>query len=36
MIGTLEVMQEIIFTSPSVIQISSINSIRLRFNTGKP
>ena len=34
MIGSLEVMHEIIFTIPSVIQISSINSIRL--NIGKP
>ena len=39
MIGSLEVMQELIFTIPSVIQISSIssiNSIWLRFNFGKP
>ena len=35
MIGSLEVTHEIIFTIPSVIQISSINSIRLRFNIGK-
>ena len=36
--GSLEVMHEIIFTIPSVIQfssISSINSIGLRFNLGK-
>ena len=38
MIGSLEVTHELIFTIPSVIQISSIssiNSIRLRFNLGK-
>ena len=35
MIGSFEVMHEIIFTIPSVIQISSINSIRLRFNLRK-
>ena len=32
MIGSLEVTHELIFTIPIVIQISSINSIRLRFN----
>ena len=35
MIGSFQVMYELIFTIPSVIQIgsiSSINSIRLRFN----
>ena len=35
MIGSLQVMYELIFTIPSVIQIgsiNSINSIRLRFN----
>ena len=36
MIGGLEVTHDLIFTIPSVIQISSINSIRLRFNLGKP
>ena len=39
MIGSLEVMHELMFTIPSVIQISSIgsiNSILLRFNLGKP
>ena len=36
MIGSLEVMHEIISTILSVIQISSINSIRVRFNLGKP
>ena len=39
MTGSLEVMHEVIFTIPSVIQISSIssiNSIRLRYNLGKP
>ena len=36
MIGSLEVTYELIFTIPSVIQISSINSIRLRFNLVKP
>ena len=35
MIGSLEVMHEIIFTIPSVFQIS-ISSIRLRFNLRKP
>ena len=35
-IGSLEVMYEFIFTIPSVIQISSISSIWLRFNLGKP
>ena len=37
MVGSLEVMHELIFTVPSVIQInsvSSINSIRVRFNLG--
>ena len=32
MIGSLEVMHELIFTILSVIQISSFNSIRLGFN----
>ena len=39
MIGSLEVMHELISTIPSVIQIcsiSSISSIRLGFNLGKP
>ena len=36
MIGSLEVTHELIFTIPSVIQICSINSIRLRFNLEKP
>ena len=39
MTGSLEVTHEVIFTIPSVIQISSIssiNSIRLRYNLGKP
>ena len=39
MIGSSEVTHELIFTIPSVIQIctiSSINSIRLRFNLEKP
>ena len=36
MIGSLEVTHELIFTIPSVIQIYSINSIRLKFNLGKP
>ena len=39
MIGSLEVMHELIFTIPSVIQIcsiSSIDSIQLSFNLGKP
>ena len=39
MIGSLEVTHELIFTIPSVIQISlisPINSIWLRFNLGKP
>ena len=36
MIGSLEAMHELIFTIPSVIQICSISSIRLRFNLGKP
>ena len=39
MIGSLEVTHELIFTIPSVIQIcsiSSINSIQLKFNLGKP
>ena len=39
MIGSLEVAHELIFTIPSIIQIcsiSSVNSIRLRFNLGKP
>ena len=35
-IGSLEVTHELIFTIPSVIQISSINSIWLGFNLGKP
>ena len=35
-ISSLEVMHNLIFTIPSVIQISLINSIRLRFNLGKP
>ena len=35
MIGSLEVMHEIIFIIPSVFQIS-ISSIRLRFNLRKP
>ena len=37
MIGSLEVMHELILTIPSVIQISSITSIgsiRFRFNLG--
>ena len=37
MAGSLEVTHEVIFTIPNVIQISlisSINSIRLRFNLG--
>ena len=39
MIGSFKVMHELICAIPSVIQISSIssiNSIRLRFNLGKP
>ena len=36
MIGSLEVTHELIFTIPSVIQMSSFNSIPLRFNLGKP
>ena len=36
MIGSLEVTHELIFTIPSVVQISSISSIRLRFNLWKP
>ena len=36
MIGTLDVTHRLIFTIPSVIQINSIRSIRLRFNLGKP
>ena len=36
MIGTLEVTHELIFTIPSVIQIRSINSIRLRIILEKP
>ena len=39
MIDSLEVTHELIFTIQSVIQISSISSIdsiRLRFNLGKP
>ena len=36
MIGSLEVMHELIFTIPSVIQVCSIDSIRLGFNFGKP
>ena len=39
MIGSLEITHELIFTIASVIQIctiSSINSIQLRFNLGKP
>ena len=36
MIGSLEVTHELIFTIPSVIQISSINSIRRIFDLGKP
>ena len=35
MIGSLEVTHELIFTIHSVIQFSSINSVRLRFNLGK-
>ena len=35
-IGSLEVIDKLIFTIPSVIQISSINSIHLRFILGKP
>ena len=36
MIGSLEVTHELLFTIPSVTEISSISSIRLRFNLGKP
>ena len=36
MIDSLEVTHEMIFTIPSAIQISPINSIQLRFNLGKP
>ena len=36
MIASLEVMHELIFTIPSVIQICSISSIQLSFNLGKP
>ena len=36
MIGSLEVTHELIFTIPSAIQNSSISSIQLRFNVGKP
>ena len=36
MIGSLEITHEFIFTIPSVIQISSIKSIQLIFNLGKP
>ena len=36
MIGSLEVTHELIFAIPSVIEISSINSVRLRINLGKP
>ena len=36
MIGSLEVTHELIFTIASVIQISSINSIRRIFDLGKP
>ena len=36
LIGSLEVTHELIFIIPSVIQISSINSIRLRLILGKP
>ena len=36
MIDSLEVTHELIFTIRSVIQIYSNNSIRLRFNLGKP
>ena len=36
MIGSLEVTHDLIFAIPSVTQISSINSIRLIFNLGKP
>ena len=35
LIGSLEVTHELIFIIPSVIQISSINSIRLRLILGK-
>ena len=35
-IGSLEITHELIFTILSVIQNCSINSIRLRFNLGKP
>ena len=36
MIGHLEVTHKLIFTIPSVIHISLISSIQLRFNLGKP
>ena len=35
-ICSLKVTHELIFTIPSVIQISSFNSIRHRFNLRKP
>ena len=36
MIGSLKVMHKLTFIIPSIIQISSINSNRLRFNLRKP
>ena len=36
MVGSLEITHRLIFAIPSVIQISSINSIQLKFNSGKP
>ena len=35
MVSSLGVMHELILTIPSDIQISSINSIRFRFNLGE-
>ena len=36
MIVSLDVMHKLIFNIPSVIQISSVSSIQLSFNLGKP